>query len=132
MTAVSESPATTTVAVRRPRSKGRIIVGWLTTTDHKVIGNLYLITSMVFFSIGGVMALVIRAELFSPGLQIVRDKEQYNQLFTMHGADHAAAVRDPAVRGLRQRDHAAADRGARRGVPAAEHARRTGSTCSAG
>jgi cytochrome c oxidase subunit 1 len=69
---------------RRPRELGRVAVRLLTTTDHKVIGHLYLITSFVFFLIGGVMALLIRAELFSPGLQIVNE-EVYNQLFTMHG-----------------------------------------------
>ncbi|WP_326826861.1 aa3-type cytochrome oxidase subunit I [Streptosporangium sp. NBC_01756] len=61
-----------------------MIVSWLTTTDHKVIGYLYLITSFVFFVIAGIMALVIRAELAHPGLQIVTG-EQYNQLFTIHG-----------------------------------------------
>ena len=61
------------------------VVNWATTTDHKVIGNLYFITSFIFFLIGGLMALLIRAELFEPGLQIVKDPEQYNQLFTMHG-----------------------------------------------
>jgi cytochrome c oxidase subunit 1 len=45
---------------------------------------MYLITSFVFFMIGGVMALIMRAELARPGLQFV-SKEQYNQLFTMHG-----------------------------------------------
>jgi cytochrome c oxidase subunit 1 len=60
-------------------------VSWATTTDHKVIGNLYFITSFIFFLVGGLMALLIRAELFEPGLQIVKDPEQYNQLFTMHG-----------------------------------------------
>ena len=64
---------------------GRTVVKWVTTTDHKVIGNLYFITSFAYFMIGGLLALLIRAELFSPGLQVVRDKEQYNQLFTMHG-----------------------------------------------
>ncbi|GAB3592030.1 cytochrome c oxidase subunit I [Angustibacter peucedani] len=64
---------------------GRTVVKWVTTTDHKVIGNLYFITSFVFFLVGGVLALLIRAELFSPGLQIVRNPEEYNQLFTMHG-----------------------------------------------
>ena len=64
---------------------GRTIVKWATTTDHKVIGNLYFITSFAYFMIGGLLALLIRAELFSPGLQVVGDKEQYNQLFTMHG-----------------------------------------------
>ena len=63
---------------------GRTIVNWLTSTDHKIIGYLYLIQSFVFFIIAGIMALVIRAELTSPGLQFV-SLEQYNQLFTMHG-----------------------------------------------
>jgi cytochrome c oxidase subunit 1 len=65
--------------------KGNILVSWITTTDHKKIGYLYLITSFLYFLLGGVMALVIRAQLFEPGLQIVATKEQYNQLFTMHG-----------------------------------------------
>ncbi|WP_040457205.1 cytochrome c oxidase subunit I, partial [Kribbella catacumbae] len=71
-------------ALPRRRSKGQIAVKWLTTTDHKLIGHLYLITSFAFFLIGGVMALLIRAELAKPGLQIVNE-EVYNQLFTMHG-----------------------------------------------
>jgi cytochrome c oxidase subunit I len=65
--------------------KGRTFVKWVTTTDHKVIGNLYFITSFIFFLLGGVMALLIRAELFAPGLQVVDNPEQFNQLFTMHG-----------------------------------------------
>ena len=68
-----------------PRSLGKIVVSWLTTTDHKVLGYMYLITSFVLFCIGGVMALMIRAERFEPGMQILQTKEQYNQLFTMHG-----------------------------------------------
>jgi cytochrome c oxidase subunit 1 len=69
---------------RERRPLGKVIGGLLSTTDHKVIGQLYLITSFVFFMIAGVMALVIRAELAEPGLQIVNE-ETYNQLFTMHG-----------------------------------------------
>ena len=65
--------------------KGNVLVSWITTTDHKKIGYLYLITSFLYFLLGGVMALVIRAQLFEPGLQLVATKEQYNQLFTMHG-----------------------------------------------
>jgi cytochrome c oxidase subunit 1 len=68
-----------------PSRKGPTTVKWLATTDHKVIGNLYLISSFAFFVVAGVMALMIRLELFEPGLQIVASKEQYNQLFTMHG-----------------------------------------------
>ncbi|NBO45514.1 MAG: cytochrome c oxidase subunit I [Actinobacteria bacterium] len=64
---------------------GRLIVSWMTSTDHKVIGYMYLITSCLFFLLAGVMALFIRAELAIPGLQFL-SLEQYNQLFTMHGS----------------------------------------------
>ncbi|MEV0741912.1 cbb3-type cytochrome c oxidase subunit I, partial [Streptomyces sp. NPDC050549] len=59
-------------------------IKWLTTTDHKTIGTLYLVTAFGFFLIGGVMALLMRAELARPGLQIMSN-EQFNQAFTMHG-----------------------------------------------
>ena len=68
----------------RKRS-GSVVVRWITSTDHKVIGYMYLITSFTWFIVGGILALLIRAELFQPGLQIVQSPEQYNQLFTMHG-----------------------------------------------
>jgi cytochrome c oxidase subunit 1 len=57
---------------------------WMTTTDHKVIGNLYFITTMAFFMFGGVLALAMRAELAFPGLQYL-SYETYHQFFTMHG-----------------------------------------------
>ena len=57
---------------------------WLTTTDHKKIGAMYIFTSFLFFLAGGVLALVIRSELAFPGIQFV-DPETYNQLFTIHG-----------------------------------------------
>ena len=69
----------------RVEQKGNIVVKWITSTDHKTIGYMYLIASVMFFMLGGVMALIIRAELFEPGMQIIPTKEQYNQLFTMHG-----------------------------------------------
>ena len=65
--------------------KGNIVVSWMTSTDHKVIGYMYLISSVVWFMIGGLMALLIRAQLFAPGLDVIANEEQYNQLFTMHG-----------------------------------------------
>ncbi|MFE9569597.1 cytochrome c oxidase subunit I [Streptomyces sp. NPDC006692] len=76
--------ATGTAEPARVARPGAVIVDWLTTTDHKKIGHLYLITSFVFFLIAGVMALLMRAELARPGLQIMTN-EEYNQLFTMHG-----------------------------------------------
>ena len=60
------------------------ILAWVTTTDHKRIGILYLFTSLAFFAVGGIMALFMRAELYSPDLQVV-DRSMYSQLFTMHG-----------------------------------------------
>ncbi len=69
----------------RRQSLGRTVIKWVTSTDHKTIGYMYLISSFFFFCLAGIMALVIRAELFAPGIQIVQSKEQYNQLFTMHG-----------------------------------------------
>ncbi len=65
--------------------KGNVLVKWITSTDHKVIGYMYLISSFIYFCIGGVMALLIRAQLAVPGLEIIATREQYNQLFTMHG-----------------------------------------------
>uniref|UniRef100_UPI000A6593C1 aa3-type cytochrome oxidase subunit I n=1 Tax=Phaeacidiphilus oryzae TaxID=348818 RepID=UPI000A6593C1 len=72
-------------APSRPRrAGGRRLVPILTGTNHKTIGNLYLTTAFGFFLVGGVMALLMRAELARPGLQLVTE-DQYNQLFTMHG-----------------------------------------------
>ena len=96
MTTTTSRPETTTqrppetgggpnFGASRAGTKGDLIVGWITTTDHKRIGYLYLITSFIYFCLGGVMALVMRAQLFEPGLELLQTKEQYNQLFTMHG-----------------------------------------------
>lgn len=78
-----EAPVTRKQA--RKQNMGQTIIKWVTSTDHKVIGNLYFITAMAFFIAGGVMALVIRAELANPGQQFISN-EQYNQMFTMHGS----------------------------------------------
>lgn len=82
MTTTSHAPTAPPAATRT--TKGRILASWMSSTDHKVIGYLYLITSFFMFLFGGVLALVMRAELFEPGMQVVSN-EQFNQLFTMHG-----------------------------------------------
>ena len=56
---------------------------WVTTTDHKKIGIMYIINSFLFFFLGGLLALGVRVELAAPGLQFVTD-QTYNELFTMH------------------------------------------------
>src|SRR3954467_6041222 len=95
-TLVADEP---TYAAPTGTRKGSVITRWLITTDHKTIGNLYLISSMGFFMVAGLMALIMRAELFSPGLQIVSTKEQYNQLFTMHGLIMLLLFATPAFAG---------------------------------
>ncbi|WP_035841039.1 aa3-type cytochrome oxidase subunit I [Kitasatospora azatica] len=80
MTQVAQAAAPSGARLRR----GARVLGWLTTTDHKVIGNLYLATSFGFFLFAGILALLMRAELARPGLQLFSN-EQYNQLFTIHG-----------------------------------------------
>ncbi|MBT4600296.1 MAG: cytochrome c oxidase subunit I [Methylococcales bacterium] len=59
------------------------IMRWLTTTNHKDIGTMYLVFALVMFFVGGAMALVIRAELFEPGLQFV-NPHFFNSMTTMH------------------------------------------------
>ncbi|HWM29581.1 MAG TPA: cbb3-type cytochrome c oxidase subunit I, partial [Woeseiaceae bacterium] len=57
---------------------------WLFTTNHKEIGTLYLWLSFLLFFIAGGMAMVIRLELFQPGIQFAQP-EFYNQVLTLHG-----------------------------------------------
>lgn len=56
---------------------------WLFTTNHKDIGTMYLMFSMIMFLIGGSLILSVRAELFQPGIQIVQP-ELFNQLIGLH------------------------------------------------
>jgi len=72
---------------------------WFYSTNHKDIGTLYLVFSLVMFFIGGAMALVIRAELFQPGLQLV-EPEFFNQMTTMHALVMIFGAVMPAFVGL--------------------------------
>jgi cytochrome c oxidase subunit 1 len=72
---------------------------WLFTTNHKDIGTLYLVFSLTMFFVGGIMALVIRAELFQPGLQLV-DPYFFNQMTTMHALIMIFGAVMPAFTGL--------------------------------
>ncbi|TFH43953.1 MAG: cytochrome c oxidase subunit I [Lysobacterales bacterium] len=76
-----------------------LIGRWLTTTNHKDIGTLYLVLSGVMLIVGGSMALLIRSELFQPGLQFV-DPNLFNTLATMHGLIMVFGVVMPAAVGL--------------------------------
>jgi cytochrome c oxidase subunit I len=75
--------ATTTLHPAAPTYR-TTLYEWVTTTDHKKIGILYVINSFLFFFIAGLLAMGVRVELAQPGLQFVTDST-YNELFTMHG-----------------------------------------------
>ena len=79
--------------------KGSLAWTMLTTTDHKKLGIMYMIMSFSFFFLGGLMALLLRAELFTPGLQFLSN-EQFNQLFTMHGTVMLLLFGTPIVWGF--------------------------------
>jgi cytochrome c oxidase subunit 1 len=76
--------ATTVLTPTTARARSGLY-DWLTTTDHKKIGILYLTSSFLFFLVGGVLALLVRAELAQPGLQYMGESS-YNQFFTMHAS----------------------------------------------
>ncbi|WP_438397067.1 cytochrome c oxidase subunit I [Caballeronia sp. DA-9] len=71
---------------------------WLFATNHKDIGTMYLLFSFTMFLSAGVMALMIRSELFEPGLQLMRP-EFFNQLTTMHGIEMIFGAIMPAFVG---------------------------------
>ncbi|WP_170977638.1 cbb3-type cytochrome c oxidase subunit I, partial [Blastococcus sp. CCUG 61487] len=84
MTAIAPQPIVSRPSPAQMPSKGSRLSNLLRTTDHKTIGLMYMTASFGFFILGGLMAMLIRAELGRPGLQFL-SPEQYNQLFTMHG-----------------------------------------------
>jgi cytochrome c oxidase subunit 1 len=84
MTAVSPRPVESRQWPVRRQVRGSWLARTIRTTDAKQIGIMYLFTALAWFVIGGLMALLMRAELGRPGMQLL-SPEQYNQLFTMHG-----------------------------------------------
>ena len=78
--------------------RGRFF-SWVTTVDHKRIGILYIATSLAFFVAGGIMALLMRAQLATPNEHFIT-REDYNQLFTMHGTTMIFLVVVPILAGF--------------------------------
>ncbi len=74
-------------------------VNWSTTVDHKQIGILYVITNLIFLVAGGLEAMVMRMQLWSPGARVV-GPDMFNQLFTMHGTTMVFFVVMPMLLGF--------------------------------
>jgi cytochrome c oxidase subunit 1 len=72
---------------------------WVYATNHKDIGTMYLVFSLIMFFIGGAMAMVMRAELFQPGLQLV-DPQFFNMMATLHALVMIFGAVMPAFVGL--------------------------------
>ncbi|MGH8313467.1 MAG: cbb3-type cytochrome c oxidase subunit I, partial [Gammaproteobacteria bacterium] len=72
---------------------------WITTTNHKDIGTLYLCFSLLMFFIGGAFAMLIRAELWTPGMQLM-DPEFFNEMTSLHGLVMIFGAIMPAFVGL--------------------------------
>src|SRR5947208_4326531 len=77
-------PAVPQIVARQVRPAPRGWTSWVTTTDHKRIGIMYLVATFAFFLIGGVEALMLRLQLGAPDNTLLQP-QTYNQLFTMHG-----------------------------------------------
>ncbi|MBS1811056.1 MAG: cytochrome c oxidase subunit I [Acidobacteria bacterium] len=75
---------------------GKGIMSWVYTLDHKRIGLMYLVSVLLMFALGGLMALLVRFELLSPGKTIMT-AQQYNVVFTLHGAIMVFLFIIPAV-----------------------------------
>jgi cytochrome c oxidase subunit 1 len=90
--------ATTTVPHAEPRRRLGLL-GWLTTTNHKQIGWLYLGGTFVFFLAGGLLAMLIRIQLAQPDMSFL-SRQAYNQIFTVHGTTMVFLVIAPIGLGL--------------------------------
>ncbi len=75
------------------------ITEWLTSTDHKKIGTLYFVQGLFFLGVGGIMAMMIRLQLASPGNDFIT-QEYYNQFFTLHGTTMIFLAAMPLIAGF--------------------------------
>ena len=75
----------------------RGIMSWLTTVDHKRIGVMYITFVLTFFMVGGLLAMAVRAELFTPEADLFVSANTYNRVFTLHGAIMVFLVLIPAI-----------------------------------
>ncbi|QXD15959.1 cytochrome c oxidase subunit I [Rhodocaloribacter litoris] len=95
------TPATATGSVHHGAghnylNHAKSLKSWLLTLDHKRIGLMYLVTVSLAFLAGGILALLVRAELIAPG-QTIMDAQTYNQIFSLHGIIMVFAFIIPSI-----------------------------------
>ena len=96
--AAREAPAP--VAASLPSWKTGRVASWLVTVDHKRIGILYILTSIGWFVAGGILAVLMRAQLSTPDEHVLT-KNSYNEVLTMHGTTMIFLVVVPIISGTR-------------------------------
>jgi cytochrome c oxidase subunit I len=97
MSVIPRIPEPTSALPYVPENNG--LLNWISSTDHKVIGLMYIFTSFGFFCIGGIEALLMRWQLAQPNSTII-DPSTYSQLFTMHGTTMIFLVIMPMLLGF--------------------------------
>lgn len=93
-----DAPSKLATLIKRP-TKTTGLWSWFTSVDHKKIGLMYIAASLIFFVLGGIEALLIRLQLFSPNGSVLT-AVQYNQMFTMHGTTMVFLVGMPIIAGF--------------------------------
>ena len=88
-----------TAELERTWTRPRGFIHWLREVDHKAIGLRYIVTALVFFGLGGVLALIIRLQLAGPGSHLV-SPDVYNQIFTVHGTTMMFLFAVPIMQGF--------------------------------
>jgi len=79
--------------------RARGLIGWLSAVDHKTVGRRSLITALAFFTLGGLLALLMRVQLTKPDSTLI-GPDLYNQLFSMHGSTMMFLFAVPVMQAL--------------------------------
>jgi cytochrome c oxidase subunit I len=94
-----QMPATPELAKATTAREKAGMLAWVATVDHKRIGIMYLVASLVFFAAGGIEALLMRIQLARPNMAFL-SPDEYNQIFTLHGTTMIFLVAMPALTGM--------------------------------
>ncbi len=99
MSDIPIAPGSLPIPIEIEEENKRSLLSWVASVDHKQIAIMYLLTTLFFFSLGGIEALLMRIQLAWPGMNVL-SPDGYNQIFTMHGTTMIFLVVVPALLGL--------------------------------
>ncbi|MGA8230311.1 MAG: cbb3-type cytochrome c oxidase subunit I, partial [Candidatus Acidiferrales bacterium] len=99
MNGSSSIPVVPALSIPREKEYMSGLLGWVATVDHKRIGIMYLLVSLIFFGAGGIEALLMRIQLMRPNNNFL-SPDAFNQIFTMHGTTMIFLVAMPVLTGM--------------------------------